>query len=103
MKTTLLGGFLVFGIVGLTAAQQQRAESGLLSVLKKDQRIGLKDLGNDYQISVMPGIELLYKVKEVGADFVVVEDFPGIVETRIPIYRIKSVTITRALKFQEKP
>lgn len=48
--------------------------------------------------NVVPGVDLGHKVVEVGTDFIVVEDLVGVTETRIPIYSIKAVTITRLPK-----
>ncbi len=58
-------------------------------------KVSLKDTGNGFQIGVMPGVEMPSKVIEVGADYVVIEDIVGITQTRIPIYAIKAVTVTK--------
>lgn len=75
-----------------------------LSVLKKDQKITLRDVPHGYQIVIYKnfGVEpALFKIIEVGADYIVVEDSIGVNEIRIPIYSIKSITITKLPKVKE--
>lgn len=65
-----------------------------LSPLKKDQKVGLTETSNGYQIIVYknPVNGLMpYKILEVGNDYIVIEDFTGVKEIRIPIYSIKSI------------
>ena len=80
---------VLFAASGLAPGPQ----AGVLSVLKPGMPVGLNDSGNSYEISIFTkGPELLgYKVIEVAADFVVLEDISGIKELRIPVYSIKSV------------
>lgn len=88
----LLGG-LVFVASGQAPAKHQ----GVLSVLQAGQAVSLKDTGNGYEIGFLqggPGI-LGHKVVEVLGDGVVIEDVAGVNQTRIPIYSIKSVLITK--------
>lgn len=89
---------LVAAIVGIAFAAEKELppkRSGVLAVLEKDMKVSLKDTGSGFQIAVMPGVEMPSKVIEVGADYVVIEDIAGITQTRIPIYAIKSVTVTK--------
>lgn len=72
-----------------------------LSVLKKDQKIVLREGAQGYQIVIYKnfGVEpASFKVVEVGTDYIVVEDAVGLNEIRIPIYSIKSITITKIPK-----
>lgn len=59
--------------------------------------ISLSDKDGGYEIGIFTkGPELLgYKVIEVGADYLVLEDVSGIKELRIPVYSIKSVATTK--------
>ena len=43
----------------------------------------------------MPDMKLGHTVKEVGSDYLVVEDAVGLTETRIPVYWIKSIAIVK--------
>ena len=72
-------------------------KEGVLSVLKPGMPINLMDVGGGYEIGIFTkGPEMLgYKVLEVAADYVVLEDISGIKEVRIPIYAIKSVSTTK--------
>jgi hypothetical protein len=74
-----------------------RPTEGVLSVLKPGMPVNLMDVGGGYEIGIFTkGPDTLgYKVIEVGADYVVVEDISGIKELRIPIYAIKSVSTTK--------
>lgn len=69
------------------------------SGLKKDQKIGLKETPQGYQITVFSKLEVApYKVIEIGTDYIVIEDAIGINEIRIPIYSIKSIITIKAPK-----
>jgi hypothetical protein len=71
--------------------------SGVLSVLAKDQLVNLKEVAGRYTIVVLPkGPDtLMYKVVEVGQDFVVIEDAVGVTELRIPLWSIKEVQVLK--------
>lgn len=88
---TILGSALV----GMAAAPKEQNLTGVLAPLKKGETVSLKDVAGRYEISFMPGIELSHKVVEVGPDFVVVEDIAAFTQTRIPVYSIRAVTVTR--------
>jgi hypothetical protein len=68
-----------------------------LAGLKKDQKIGLKEVGTKYTITVWKDNENLlpWKIIEIGKNYIVVEDFVGVNTIRIPALSIKAVkTIT---------
>lgn len=77
------------------AAPKAAPAGGVLAPLTVGQKVGLKEVAGGEQISVMPGVELASKVIEVGADYVVVEDPAGITQTRIPVYAVRAVVVTR--------
>lgn len=89
----LLGG-LVFVASGQAPARHQ----GIVSVLHAGQAVSLKDTGTGYEIGFLQGASgiLGHKVVEVLGDGVVIEDVAGVNQTRIPIYAIKCVVITKA-------
>lgn len=65
-----------------------------LSVLSKGQKVILKETPDGYQIHVFnAGIT---EVVEVGPDYIVVEDLAT--TTRIPIYSIKAIVVTKKLR-----
>ena len=100
MKIAWLGLGLIT-LVALVAAAEPRAENKagrFFAVLEKGQKVSLKETAAGYQIGVMPGVELGVTVKDIGADFIVLEDLATITETRISIYAIKSITVTRLPK-----
>jgi len=71
------------------------------SVLKKDQKIALKEIPQGYQITIFKnfGVDMApYKVVEIGDNYIVVEDAIGVNEIRIPIYSIKSITTVKLPK-----
>lgn len=91
----------VTGHVAQPAVRQVNLGEGdglILGALQKDQKVALKEAGGGYQIGVVQGVPLGHKVVEVGSDYVVLEDIAGITETRIPIYAIRAVTVTRIEK-----
>lgn len=91
--------FFLLGIVVTVASGQAPAkERGVLSVLNVGQPITLKASESGYEINMLQnGPDVLgHKVVEVARDFVVVvEDITGITAIHIPIYSVKSVTVTK--------
>lgn len=68
--------------------------SGVFATLKAGQAINVKETGEKYLLTVIDGDSKLpqpHTVLEVGQDFVVVKDFTGLNETRIPITSVKAV------------
>ena len=89
--------FFLLGIVVTVASGQAPAkERGVLSVLHVGQPITLKASESGYEINMLQnGPDVLgHKVVEVARDFVVVEDIAGINAMHIPIYSVRSVTVT---------
>lgn len=91
LSVAILGAILV----ALAAAPKDEKHTGIFTLLEKGQTVSVKDVAGRYEIGLMPGVELPSKVVEVGADFVVLEDATGLVQTRIPIYSIRAVTVTK--------
>ena len=90
--------FFLLGIVVAVASGQAPAkERGVLSVLQAGQPITLKASESGYEITMLQnGPEILgHKVVEIAHDFVVVEDIAGINAIHIPIYSVRSVTVTK--------
>ena len=85
----------VIVVVAFTASGQapERPSKGFLSVLTKGQTVIVKDNGGRIEISTFANgpATLGHKITEVGEDYLVVEDFAGVTETRIPVYSIKSI------------
>ena len=89
---------MVVALVAAAAPKADNKPTGIFAPLEIGTKVSLKEAAGNYEIGVMPGIGLGYKVIEVGPDFVVLEDATGVTEKRIPIYSIRSVTITRLLR-----
>ena len=99
----LLGISLVVLLVALAPAAAPKADEkapGVFAPLEKGSKVALKEVGGRYEISVVPGLAEGHTVAEVGGggDFVVLVDPSGVTETRIPIYSVKAVTVTRLPK-----
>ena len=77
-----------------------KPRQGFLLPLKKDQPVILKEIAGRFEISVMDvaSTPLTHKVIEVETDHLVVEDIAGIIETRIPIFSIKSIVTIKLIK-----
>lgn len=83
----------------LTAAPPaENKAGGVFAPLAKGSKVALKEAGGRYEINVIPGLDDGQTVAEVGGDFVVLVDPSGVTETRIPVYSIKAVTVTRLPK-----
>ncbi len=82
-------------VLATAAAGPGDKGGGIFAPLEKGQKVALREVGDRYQINVVPGVELGYEVVEVGPDYVVLVDAAGVTETRIPVYAVKSVTVMR--------
>ena len=80
---------LALACLSPAANGQEKGRKGFLSVLKEGQAVVVKEVSGRYEITLMEGG---HKVIEVGPDYVVVEDLAGVIDTRIPVYSIKSIT-----------
>jgi hypothetical protein len=84
-------------VVTVASGQAPAKERGVLSVLHVGQPVTLKASETGYEINTLQnGPEVLgHKVVEVARDFVVLEDIAGINAIHIPIYSVRSVTVTK--------
>ena len=67
-----------------------------LSVLKKNQVVQLKETDGRFVINIINGMRVGHKVIEVGDDYILIEEPSGYIETRIPVYSIKSIVRIKA-------
>lgn len=88
-------GVLLLVLATAAAGPRDDKGGGVFAPLEEGQQVVLKEVGDRYQITVVPGVEAGHKVVEVGTDYVVLLDPAGVNEIRIPIYSVKSVTIMR--------
>jgi hypothetical protein len=91
-----------FLAIGLFAASGKAPASarGVLSVLRVDQQVNVKDTPGGYEIGVFednPG-PLGSKVIEVGSEYLVVRDIANVTTTRIPIYSVKAVVTMKVVE-----
>lgn len=96
-KTPLFVALLLGGIVIAASGQAPAKPRGVFATLTPGMAVSLTDVGGGYEIgtlSVGPELPLGYKVLEVGADSIVLEDITGVRQFRIPIYSVKSVVTT---------
>jgi len=91
-------GLLLLAVAVAAAPKAEDKPVGVFAPLEKGQTVTVKEAGGRYEVVVAPGVELGHKIVEVGPDFIVVLDASGVTETRIPIYSIKAVTVTRLPK-----
>jgi hypothetical protein len=82
-------------VLATAAAEAGDDKGGIFAPLEEGQKVVLKEVGDRYQISVVPGLGTGHKIVEVGSDYIVLLDPAGVNEVRIPIYSVKSVTVTR--------
>lgn len=87
----VLCGVLIFGCLTLTSPGQEKPRSGFLDILKRGQLVLVKEAGGRFEITQMDDLKVGHKVLEIGNDFVQVEDFSALTETRIPVTSIKSL------------
>lgn len=102
------GGLIVIALVllllltPLLAQQQEQPKpTGVLATLKVGQMVNLKESAERYLLTVIEGdlkIPQSHTVQEVGADFVVLRDFTGFNELRVPITSLKAVVHFKGLE-----
>jgi hypothetical protein len=90
-----VGVLLVALATAVAAGPKQEKGGGIFAPLKEGQTVALKEAGGRFEIAVVPGLEAGHKVVEVGPDFIVLVDAAGVTETRIPVWSVKAVTVTR--------
>jgi hypothetical protein len=69
----------------------QENRTFILDILKRGQLVLVKEAGGRFEITQMDDLKVGHKVLEIGNDFVLVEDFSALTETRIPVTSIKSL------------
>ena len=91
--TGIVAAAVFASTVGLAPAERQ----GVFSALRLGQAVQVKDSGGSYEIGVLEKFDgpLGDKVMEIGPDYVVCRDIADVTELRIPVYAVKSVTVTR--------
>ena len=85
---------LSFATFNATGQAPPEKRNQFLSVLKEGQPISLKEVQGRFEISFVEGLAVPqgYKIIEIGADFLIVQDITGINEIHIPLYSIKAIT-----------
>lgn len=101
MRISLLATALLAIIAACTlgSAADSQPEKGIFATLTPDQPIVLKEVGDKYEINALElGARLSHVVVEVGSNHIVVRDSVGLIETRIPVYSIKSILTMKNLR-----
>ncbi len=86
---------LVTGITSRTwtGAVEPQPAHRLFSGLTIGQPVNLKDAGAAYEIGTLDDrFPMGHEIVEIGADYLVVRDVTGAVETSIPVTSIKAIT-----------
>ena len=80
-------------LLGQPRASRESPPAGVFAGLHVGQEVGVKDLGQRYEIRLFANstAPLGHRVVELGPDYIAVKDIAGVSLTRIPIYAIKSV------------
>ena len=88
----LLAALIAIGTITVTGQGPEKPRQGFLSALKEGQSVSMKEVAGRFEIMIDDGLkDLSHKIIEVGPDLVAVEDIGGLIETRIPVYSIKSI------------
>lgn len=90
---TILAVVALIAVVtfAIAAEPPNQSKSGFLSLFKTGQKIALKELDGRFEILLMDDAPLSHKITAVGTDYLIVEDTAEVMESRIPIYSIKSI------------
>jgi hypothetical protein len=83
-------------VVG-SQAEDHPTKTTFLEWLKPGHPVSLEEKQGRYQLGLYPENirPLSHSVVEVGRDYVVLRDFPGVTDTVIPVYSIASIKILR--------
>ncbi len=88
----LQAAFIAIGTITVMGQTPDKPRLGFLSALKAGQSVTVKEVAGRFEIMIDDGLkDLSHKIIEVGPDLVAVEDIGGLIETRIPVYSIKSI------------
>jgi hypothetical protein len=85
----------------LAQQQEQPKPTGVLVTLKAGQAVNVKESAERYLLTVIEGdlkLPQSHTVQEVGLDYVVVRDFTGFNEVRIPLTSVKAVVHFKGLQ-----
>ncbi|HWL08422.1 MAG TPA: hypothetical protein VNQ76_08460 [Planctomicrobium sp.] len=95
MRSCLTFLILLLVLTPLIAQEEVGSKpTGVLSTLRVGQMVNVKETGEKYLITIIDGdakLPVPHTVLEIGNDLVVVKDFTGLNETRIPLTSIKAV------------
>ena len=94
----LLAAICAVGVASVSGQAPEKPRPGFLSVLKSGRSVNVKEVAGRFEISLIEEVPLSHKVTDVGPDYVTVEDFAGVNETRIPVYAIKSIVTFKVPK-----
>ncbi len=79
--------------VAVSAQEPARPAGGVFAGLRVGQNIAMADAGPAVQLTVFaverPGP---FRITELGADYIVIQDLAGLNEHRIPITSVKALT-----------
>jgi hypothetical protein len=95
----LLVAIIAIATITVSGQAPDKPKQGFLSALKTDQQVIVKEITGRYEITVMEGMPgpMTHKVIELNDEYIVVEDL-AMLETRIPIYSVKSIVTIRLPK-----
>ena len=88
--------FMIAAIFCVVSSTTIHAQDNFLSVLRKNQVVQLKEVDGRFVINIINGMRVGHKVIEVGDDYILIEEPSGYIETRIPVYSIKSIVRIKA-------
>lgn len=72
------------------------APAGVFAALRPGQSVALREVGSAYHLTTfVQEVQGPFKVMELGADYIVLQDVVGFQEHRIPIYAVRGVTHVR--------
>ncbi len=93
----LLTSFIVLGTISVFGQAPENPQQGFLTGLKEGQSIMLKEVAGRFEISSFDDGQaiLSHKVIDVGTDYLTVEDFGGLLVTRIPVFSIKAIVLLK--------
>jgi hypothetical protein len=99
VKTIVLStilGITVFGFAMSTIAETPKPHKTFFGPLSIGQNVFLIEKNDKYEIKVMKVKEgVTHEVTEIGSDYVAIRNCYTQIETRIPIYNIKVITVIK--------
>ena len=91
---------IAIGTISVSGQVPDKPGQGFLSALKEGDSVNMTEVAGRFEFSFFDDRQMVlsHKVIEIGLDFMTVEGFSRVIETRVPVYSIKSIVKNKVPK-----